>query len=230
MLANRGAVLSTVLRWLMHDMRNPVQALCLLTEIAADPSRPGTESRLADALSEFCRRISGDLSLLERVLRPPPAERALRPVATAESIRFVAELFRRSQATAALDASPALSSELPAAAGIPEHLDRVLLNLLLNALEAQGGAPGRIGIGATTTRSHLVLWIEDDGPGLATEVRDRLFIEPVTTKQDRPGRGLGLLVSRLLAREAGGELEWTPAAHGARFEVTLPLWRRPGSG
>lgn len=230
MLANRGAVQITVLRWLMHDMRNPVQALCLLTEVASGPGERTGEPRLADALSEFCQRISGDLSLLERVLRPEPADLSLRPVAIAEVVRFAADLIRRSKTAPALDASGALTPTLPAVAGIPEHLDRVLLNLVINALEALGGPAGQIRIDAEATAGGLRLRVEDDGPGVPAELRDRLFQEAVTTKADRPGRGLGLLVSRMLMREAGGGLDWVPIPRGTRFELTLPLWRRAASG
>lgn len=230
MLANRGAVQSTVLRWLMHDMRNPVQALCLLTEVASGPGERTGESRLAEALSEFCQRISGDLSLLERVLRPEPVDLIPRPIAITEVVRFAADLVRRSKTAPALDASGALSPALPAVAGIPEHLDRVLLNLVINALEALGGPAGQIRIEAEASAAEVHLRVEDDGPGVPADLLDRLFQEPVTTKSDRPGRGLGLLVSRLLVQDAGGRLDRVAVPRGARFELTLPLWRRAASG
>ncbi len=66
--------------------------------------------------------------------------------------------------------------------------------------------------------------IEDDGPGVAAAVRDRLFEPFVTTKEVGEGTGLGLAVCRGLVESVGGEVSLDPSyVGGARFTVVLPV-------
>jgi two-component system, NtrC family, sensor kinase len=105
-------------------------------------------------------------------------------------------------------------------------LTQVLLNLVLNAgaAIASEGREGRVTVRAATTGDGRVrIEVEDDGPGIAPSVRDRLFEPFVTTKPVGEGTGLGLAVCRGLVESAGGEIAMDPAYEGgARFYVVLP--------
>jgi signal transduction histidine kinase len=99
--------------------------------------------------------------------------------------------------------------------------DQILLNLIMNAIEA--GAPAgkgpsiRLGT-ANDADGTLVVFVQDNGPGIAPEARARLFEPMFTTKAT--GTGLGLAISRELAEGAfGGSLELVPTTVGARFEL-----------
>lgn len=101
------------------------------------------------------------------------------------------------------------------------RLEQVLVNLLQNAVDAalQSAAPAvRIEVEAEGSRVRVA--VEDNGPGLSEEVRAVLFTPFVSTKPD--GLGLGLVISRDIVAEFGGELRHVqPLAGGARFEVEL---------
>ena len=97
-------------------------------------------------------------------------------------------------------------------------LDRVLSNLLTNAVH-YGRPP--IAVDAEIRDRHLTISVSDDGPGIAEDVRDRLF-EPFARGRDAPGAGLGLAISRSYARAHGGDLVYEPRGRGARFELVLP--------
>ena len=94
------------------------------------------------------------------------------------------------------------------------------MNLLQNArdalveagLEPEGRVRLRVGPGPE-------LRVEDDGPGIGEELRERLFEPFVTTKTK--GTGLGLAISRKLVRGMEGELDLLPGGPGARFRVQL---------
>ncbi len=110
-------------------------------------------------------------------------------------------------------------------------LTQVLLNLVMNAAHAIGASEtsaaseltGRIVVRARTVDGRTRIEVEDDGPGVPPELRDRLFEPFVTSKPAGEGTGLGLAVCRALVDAAGGALTVEDVApHGARFVIDLP--------
>jgi signal transduction histidine kinase len=111
------------------------------------------------------------------------------------------------------------------APGHPDKLRQVLVNLVRNAAEAAGSG-GQVEVRVAERDGRAEVEVLDSGPGIPAERRDRLF-EPFFTTKPR-GTGLGLAVSRAIARAHGGDLDAGAAAQGgARFALRLPL-RRPG--
>jgi signal transduction histidine kinase len=113
--------------------------------------------------------------------------------------------------------------DVPAQIELPLARSRMKLmffNLITNALEAMPGG-GEVRIGATRNRDHVLIAIEDTGPGIPHEIRDRLF-EPFVTAGKQGGLGLGLALSRESVLNHGGNI-WIEPATGARFVIRLPL-------
>lgn len=103
----------------------------------------------------------------------------------------------------------------------PDRLVQVLVNLLQNAHDAvRGQSAAAVSIRAEIKGEHALLLIEDDGPGIADEVRQRLF-EPFATSKPH-GTGLGLYISFMLARAMGGDLWLDPRPAGGTV-ATLRL-------
>ncbi len=225
-MANRAAVLNPVLRWLLHDMRNPVQALCMLTELAADPKDRGGQVNLTATLREFCRRISTDLALLERLLRPLPEEPSPGPVSIADSIRFVAELAGKHHGAARLDASSVVAETLPAGRGIQEHLDFALLSLVVNSIERQGLGSGWIRLAAEADGPLLRIQVQDDAPALSREAAGQLVADSPATASHLSDSALRLIAARSLVRGWGGELSAVETAEGNRFDLIVQVWPR----
>ncbi|MCZ6782475.1 MAG: ATP-binding protein [Proteobacteria bacterium] len=113
--------------------------------------------------------------------------------------------------------------ELPAVACAPQELEQVVLNLLHNAFHAVGDE-GRVRISTRAGEGHVQLRIEDNGPGIPDEVRDRVFDPFFTTKPVGEGTGLGLAISYHIVRNHGGEIriDSEPGA-GCAFTVELPV-------
>ena len=102
----------------------------------------------------------------------------------------------------------------------PELVEQILLNLLKNAVEAL--APGgHIALAGGTQGDTSWLTISDDGPGMREEVKQQLF-NPFATTKGPLGTGLGLTVSRRLARALGGDLIHQTTATGTCWRLTLP--------
>jgi signal transduction histidine kinase len=109
----------------------------------------------------------------------------------------------------------------------PEALRQILLNLVQNARRHQvPGAPVRIGL-AGGEGARREFRVEDDGPGVAIELRANLF-EPYRTSSPG-GHGLGLALSRRIARALGGDLTYQPLSAGSRFILTIPVGEAPRS-
>jgi C4-dicarboxylate-specific signal transduction histidine kinase len=105
----------------------------------------------------------------------------------------------------------------------PDRLVQVLVNLLQNAHDAvRGESKATVTIRAEIAGEHALVLIEDDGPGIAEEVRQRLF-EPFATSKPH-GTGLGLYISFMLARAMGGDLYLDPRPVGGTV-ATLRLRR-----
>jgi len=103
-------------------------------------------------------------------------------------------------------------------------LEAVLRNLVDNAVEC--GAR-RVDVRAGVDGDRVVIDVEDDGPGISSGNRARVFEPFFTTRRDVGGTGLGLPISRSLVRHSGGALELTPAHRGASFRITLPAEGAP---
>jgi len=120
----------------------------------------------------------------------------------------------------------ALGKDLPPVLGDRIQLQQVLLNLVMNAVEAMSGSDEgtrTLSISSTRAGAHAVLIdVADSGPGLSPESRDRLFQAFHTTKSQ--GMGMGLAISRSIVAAHGGRLSASDnKPRGAVFQFTLPI-------
>ncbi|MEK7414214.1 MAG: HAMP domain-containing sensor histidine kinase [Planctomycetota bacterium] len=224
----RGAFVSAV----THELRTPLTTFRLYADLLEQDMVPaGSErTKLLSTLRIEAERLS---HLVENVLSYARLER-VNP-APARPIEFAA-LFaqvRTHVADRVRQAGLELVEEFPPdAAAIrvladPAAVERILVNLVDNA--------GKYAANATDTRLHLTVTIRadvvevrirDHGPGVSPTVAGRLFTpfakSSAESAQSAPGVGLGLALSRRLARQLGGDLRWdADAQDGATFVLTL---------
>jgi signal transduction histidine kinase len=113
-----------------------------------------------------------------------------------------------------------VAPSLPSLQGDRQKLVQVLVNLVRNALHAT--KPGdKVHVSAAPREGGVVFAVEDEGPGVAPEVRDRLFQPFASTKGDQ-GFGLGLYMARLIVVSHRGQIALVDSPRGARFEVVIP--------
>jgi len=221
--ASRQAFVSTA----SHELRTPLASLQATLELLKEEVLRGgadseqTAARADTALRQTYRLVglATDLLDLSRVdgdvpLRPEPLELAdhARTIAREFSARLQAD-----GRELEVEGGPAVALADPAAAA------RIIRVLLDNACR-YGAGDVRVSVGGGEDRVLLV--VGDEGPGLAPDERERVFLRFTRGQAGAkaPGAGLGLSIARGLARAMGGELASAEAARGARFEVTLPAW------
>ena len=104
--------------------------------------------------------------------------------------------------------------------GDQQKLIQVLVNLLRNAIQATEKSK-RILVRAQQDAGEVVFAVEDEGPGVPSELRDKIFEPFVSTKGDK-GMGMGLYMARLIVESHQGQIRCSNRpAGGARFEVRL---------
>jgi two-component system NtrC family sensor kinase len=211
-----------------HEIGNPITALLGIEDLLLDGGvSPETQRDFLERMRKETERIHTVLRDLLDFARPEVATAGIppSPANVSEIVQDVVSLVRPQRpfraVTVATDVPPSLEVGLPG-----PRLTQVLLNIALNAGAAIGsrGEAGRVTIRARLVDSARVrIEIEDDGPGIAPAVRDRLFEPFVTTKDVGEGTGLGLAVCRGLVESAGGEIGVDATyAEGARFYIVLP--------
>jgi signal transduction histidine kinase len=207
-----------------HELRNPLMSMKLLVQAAADrPGRAGLSGRDLGVLEEEMTRLEQLTTTLLDFARPPqPERRAFEVGALVEgSVDLVSS--QAAQRDVRIDC--ALPEEPLWAEGDPGQLRQVLLNLLLNALEAiQEGGSVRVAVRMDASCGEGGgLWIEvaDTGPGLPASLGQDIFAPFVSTKPT--GLGLGLSICRRILEAHGGAVTARDRPQGgAVFDVRLP--------
>ncbi len=204
-----------------HELRSPLAALRATLEVAAahpaDVSWPAT---VADALDETSRlqRLVDDLLTLAST-RESTASGHLEEVDLDEIITREARTTKASRRVT-LDLSKVSGGRV---LGYPDQLTRVVRNLLDNA---QRHAVGRISVELSTEEDVVVLSVQDDGSGIPSSERDRIFERfarlDEARDQDAGGTGLGLAITKEILAVHGGTITIAESPTGARFEIRLP--------
>jgi two-component system, NtrC family, sensor kinase len=115
-------------------------------------------------------------------------------------------------------------SEVPVISADPNKLKQVVINLVMNAVQAMQGE-GRVVLQTGINRDDsLELLVKDDGPGIPEGLQEQVFVPFFTTKPEGEGTGLGLYICQNIIREHGGviTLESQPGA-GTTFRICLPV-------
>jgi signal transduction histidine kinase len=231
---DRLAALGEMSAGLAHEIRNPLGAIKGAV-LVMEPQFPD----MSEETREFLQVIVEEVERLNRVVtqfltysRPFKGEMVrvdLRQV-IASTVRLLAEEQRAIVRVPDLDDEDA---PIPRVRGDADALQQVLLNLLLNALDAVGDTPGgEIWLSLSVRRRGLlradavVLDVCDNGPGLSNQTLTNLFVPFHTTKTG--GTGLGLPISQRIVENHRGAIEVgrTPEG-GARFTVLLPADEDP---
>jgi signal transduction histidine kinase len=204
---------------IVHDLRNPLAAIYGGAEMLVDADLPPAHvKRLAGNIYRSSRRIQEllqDLLNVSRGKRRPPELCRLREVASAAA---------DSLAAAAEAQGVTMTLGIPPEIEVPlerSRMERAFVNLIGNALEAMPDG-GEVRISAEVEDGSVLIHVEDNGPGIAPEIRSQLF-QPFVTAGKRNGLGLGLALSRQTVLEHGGDM-WVESqpGPGARFSFRLP--------
>jgi two-component system NtrC family sensor kinase len=206
-----------------HEIGNPLAAILGLTELLRSSDFDAKQS------AEFLARIHGETERIHRIIRDlldfsrrgPEDEVTGQTADLAQVVADAVNLVRPQKESQQVEISVAIEPGLQRVLGPQHRLTQVVLNLLLNAVDALQGK-GHVRIEAQRTETGCLLTVTDDGPGLAQQVLDHLFEPFTTTKPPGKGTGLGLAVCHALVEGMGGSITAANLPErGARFEVRL---------
>jgi two-component system sensor histidine kinase HydH len=217
----RLATLGQLSGFIGHELRNPLAVMETSLHLLKRRLPAGDEGALrhVQRLREQVSLSTGIISDLLELARDRPLER--HPVPDLNDL--IRSCMREVPQHGPLDIAVELPADLPAPKIDEKQVRRLLVNLINNARQAlEGRTDGRVVISAERELDKLLLIVEDNGAGIADEVRYRLF-EPLATTRSK-GLGLGLALCRRIAEKHGGDIRaLNPARGGARFEVRLAL-------
>jgi two-component system sensor histidine kinase HydH len=224
--AEKLAAVGTLAAGLSHEIKNPLNAASLqLTVLERRLKRlPNLPNDLFEPLGIVQSEIKRLASFLDDFLQfARPRDLARTSVDVAQLVRDVVELLRPQAAAAHLTIESELA-ELPPLDADEAKLRQSLVNLVLNAIQATP-AGGSVRVVAAVEADDLCICVDDDGPGVAPDLRHRIF-EPFFTTKDA-GTGLGLPLVHSIVQQHGGTItiETSPSG-GARFHLRLPLQSR----
>ncbi len=237
----RLATASLLATGLAHEIANPLAALVVAHDGIAEGVRGLHRRDPSDASVDSFDRLAADLdmasvcaSTITALIRdfqfflrpdentPVPIPTEVRP-AVERAIQMA-----RARLCAVASLSVTIGDAPPV--GMPaSRITQIILNLLLNAADALSDGPqmmksnaNLIEIRVCTRAGQPVIEVQDNGPGLSAEMRTALFEPGRTTKRQSSSLGLGLAISRQLARASGGDITTEPAPHrGTIFRLTL---------
>lgn len=211
----RLAALGGMAGAVLHEVRNPLAAITvyldlLRAEVRGDEGRELAERALAEG-----GRLTGFLEDFQVFagLRPPRREAVV-----------LADLVTGGLRHLPWPEGVRLDRAIPAETrvnGDRRLLEHAVRNLLQNAVEALGGAPGAVWVRGFQQGAGVVLEVEDSGPGIPREQREKVFDPTFTTRPG--GLGLGLTVVERVAEAHGGRVEVAQGeGGGALFRLRLP--------
>jgi C4-dicarboxylate-specific signal transduction histidine kinase len=225
--ANRVATMGQLSASIAHEVKQPITAavtyaLAARRFLSADPPKFGEAD---DALSLVVRegnRAGEVVARVRALIRKVPARKDA--VAINDAILEVIALTRTEAATNHVSVRTEFAEVLPRVQGDRVQLQQVLLNLIINAIDAMSDVreeERELFISTRNGPDGVSVEVRDSGPGLAPATLDRVFEAFYTTKPD--GLGMGLSICRSIVEEHGGRLRASAnLLRGASFQFVLP--------
>jgi signal transduction histidine kinase len=228
-IAERVAAWQEIARRLAHEIKNPLTPIQMSVETLRK-TRANQHPSFDEIFEESTQTVLEEAARLKRIViefsefarLPKPEKRRL------DLNEIVSSAVSLYQGSIAIDRELA---SLPHIEADRDQLSQLLLNLLENARDAmpdQTRARIRVQTRISRPGRSVALMVEDNGPGVAVDDRERIFTPYYTTKHGSGGTGLGLAIAHRIVSDHGGRIAVTESTlGGALFVVELPI---PGSG
>ncbi|NMB73967.1 MAG: PAS domain-containing protein [Myxococcales bacterium] len=225
--ASKMAAIAELTAGATHGINNPlavaVSGLREVGGVLAEHPAWDPDGRLAATVRRMdlaLKRIEGIVSDLRRVARIGVRRSDIRSVDLAHEVRLALDLVshKLSGIEMVVDVPEGISVR-----AAPDEFNQVIMNLVDNAVYAMNGQ-GRLSLRARIEQRQVALEIEDSGPGIPPDIRERVFEPFFSTKTAGKGSGIGLAVSRSIIEGYAGTLTLADSTGGgARFVIRLPI-------
>ncbi|MFH1277126.1 MAG: ATP-binding protein [Candidatus Eisenbacteria bacterium] len=220
--AARLAAVGKLSAGLAHEIRNPLTSIKGSAELLQDDFPDGHAKReLLETLIGEADRLNNVLTRFLSFARPLPV--SVREFEVREVVEEVTALLGARRGAEETPIRLHEGDEIPTMLGDPEQIRQVLLNILLNAVQASSPGSGiDIRIRRLDDSGKVEILVEDRGPGFDPKALDQLFTPFFTTKHE--GTGLGLAISHRIIESHGGRIAASNRpGGGARVSITLPV-------
>jgi C4-dicarboxylate-specific signal transduction histidine kinase len=224
--ANRITTIGQLTASIVHEVNQPITAAvtnaqAALRWMSAEPPDFGEVSEALAGIIKEGNRASEVIGRMRDLIKkaPPRKDR----VEINGAIREVIELTYSEAVKNGVSVQTQFAESLPLIQGDRVQLQQVMLNLIINAIQAMSDLAGVRELRITTENADsegVRLAVRDSGPGLSSENFQRLFEPFYTTKPD--GMGMGLSICRSIIEAHGGRLWATGQPRGALFQFTIP--------
>jgi two-component system NtrC family sensor kinase len=216
------SAMGELLAGVAHELNNPLAILMgwtsLLENKTSDPAIREDVRKIHSAADRCGRIVRTFLSMARQ--KPPKCE----PTSINDVVTGAIDLLGYSLHTSDIELNTRLAQHLPEPDMDADQIGQIIINLLVNAQHvlAEQPLPRRIDLETGQADNGVYCRISDNGPGIPDDVLQRIFDPFFTTKDSDLGTGVGLSVSRTIAREHGGELRVENSNRGATFTLWLP--------
>lgn len=221
--AEHLATLGELAAGLAHEIRNPLAGIAGVIEII------GRDLPESDPHREVLREVQREVLHIKQILselldyaRPKPA--TIQPVDLNATVEHTVALARQQTLSRPIEIRWVKAEGLPLVAHDTAQIQQVLLNILLNAIQAidaKGGA-GSVSVNVESRTGFAVITARDNGRGIAADALPNIFRPFFTTK--RQGTGLGLSLAKRIVEDHGGRIEVkSQAGVGTEFTIWLPF-------
>jgi PAS domain S-box-containing protein len=225
--ANRAAAMGQVAASIAHEVSQPIMAMLLNAEAALSwldqqPPDVAAVRRTLESILTDANRAGEVINWIRALIKKTPAPKESIDINTA--IEDVLTITRSELLKHGISLLTDLATGLPRVEGYRVQLQQVILNLILNAVEAMSGldeGTRELRISTSGDASNaIVVAVRDNGPGLDPALLNRLFQPFITTKPE--GIGMGLAICDSIIRSHGGRLSaGANEPRGALFQFTL---------
>ncbi|MGH9476272.1 MAG: two-component system sensor histidine kinase NtrB [Terriglobales bacterium] len=216
--AEHLATLGEIAAGLAHEIKNPLASIAAALEVLCGQC-DGQSEVMADVRTQVTR-IRGIVNDLLHYARPRPLDMEQGDInmAVASAIHLLTPAARQREAQLSFCAGV-----LPPVSHDPEQVQRMVANLILNAVQATAPGTGLVRISTRVWGGDVAIEVADNGTGIAAADLDNIFRPFFTTKRDE-GNGLGLALCLRIAELHGGRLRVASKMNrGSVFTVLLPL-------
>jgi two-component system NtrC family sensor kinase len=224
--ADRLATIGVLAAGVAHELNEPLGGILGFAQLAKKcpglPKAAAQDLKKIEAASLHAREVIKKLLIFARQMPPQKTEVDLHKIVE-DTIDFV----HSRCIEGGIEVGCSLPSELPEITADPAQLSQVLMNLVVNALQAmpQGG---KLIIRAGASKDFVSLIIEDTGIGMSKDVVEQISVPFFTTKDVGQGTGLGFPVVDGIVKSHGGSIRVeSELGHGTRIEIRLPVEQKP---
>jgi len=226
--ADRLATIGLLAAGVAHELNEPLGNILGFAQLAKKcrglPDSAKQDIGKIESASLHAREVIKKLLVFARQMPPEKTQ-----VNLDEVVEETLDFFESRCAEIGIEVECLLSRDLPEITADPAQLNQVLVNLVVNALQAMPEG-GKLTVRTRACDRDVSLIVEDTGAGMSEEVLEQIFVPFFTTKDVGEGTGLGLPVAHGIVTSHGGSIRVeSKVGRGTRFEIRLPVEGQRGA-